>query len=842
MTKKTFWQTDWFPGLLIVSTFLVMGWSNTIATLEYQSYALGSRLSPTPGGHAQLQIIAIDETSLNRLGNWPWPRSYLAKVIKKLNANGVRVAGLTLPLHTAQSEHSYKTLDKMQESYENKNKKTEKIVKNILYKAKQKIDTDGALADSLKKTSKTVLAITHGTNNGLLAIPPTSPYKTLRQHSLSNFQIESTPWLHVIPSTLTTDIIAMENPLPPVSLLSRYSPAGHLGGSDTGSRSNPGVPLILEHNNRFYPSFSLVFASRSLGTNQNSIRFEHGVGLTLDGEKLNTDDALRAYPRFYGNGSHESVFKTHSFHELYDNKIDTKQFQDKDVLIGITAPSLVDAITTPTGLTIAPVVATAHIISNLLHNHLYAVPGWGLFAQLATFVFVALYLMWVLPKFRFWTGLVTSLLLIFLIINTQLLLMIISAIWIPLTAPAAALLAGSIIIAAKRKVLEKHHITTTALYESNQVLGKNLQAQGQLDQAFEKYRMCEMDNSLIEQMYNLGLDYERKRQYNKAEMVFQYIKDYKTNFRDIKERIKRNKELQTMVMLPKTGNATQSTMILADNGIQKPVLGRYEVEKEIGRGAMGLVYLGKDPKIGRTVAIKTMALFEEFEGDELDSIKTRFFREAEAAGRLNHPNIVTIYDAGEEQELAYIAMDFLKGKDLSNYARQDSLLPLNIVLTITADVASALAYAHKLKVVHRDIKPANIIYDETTALTKVTDFGVACLTDASSTKTGTMLGSPSFMSPEQVTGEKVDGRSDIFSLGVTLFKLATGRLPFESDSIAALTHKITKEKHPDIRKILKGAPACLNTIINKSLRKEPGKRYQDGEQMAKALKQCLKSL
>lgn len=842
MKKKAFWQTDWFSGLLITLVFLLAGWTQAINSIESLSYSLGSRLAPSPSPASDIVIIEIDESSLHKLGEWPWPRSYLATVVKKLSTDGARVVGITLPLHTTQSEYSVNTVDALRDEYENKNKKTEKLVKDILFKTRQKLDTDGALAASLKQTKKTVLAITHGPNNGILSVPPSTPYRTLKYFSLDDFNVDTSPWFHVIPSPLTTAIPEMEKPLPPAGLLSQYSSAGHVGGLNFGSSTNPAVPLILKYNQNYYPSLELVFASRSLGIDKSGITIDSSQRLLLDGQVINTDSALQAYPRFYKNNGSEFIFKSYPFHQVYDGEVSADAFQNKDVLIGITAPSLVEAIETPVTETMPPVIATAHIISGLLHNHLYTVPQWGLLAQLTLFALVAFYLMWALPKFKVWTGLVTSLLLLFLIINTQLLLMIISAIWVPLTAPAAALLSGSLIIAIKQTILEKHQLTASALHESNQVLGKNLQSQGQLDQAFEKYRLCKMDDSLVEQMYTLGLDYERKRQFNKAEMVFSYIRDYKPGFRDIKERIKRNKEMQTILMLPKAGNLAQSTMILTDNGVQKPVLGRYEVDKEIGRGAMGMVYLGNDPKIGRTVAIKTMALSAEFEGDQLNNVKSRFFREAEAAGRLNHPNIVTIYDAGEEQELAYIAMDFLKGQDLSNHERPDTLLPLKTVLKITADVADALDYAHKRNVVHRDIKPANIIYDDETGLTKVTDFGVACLTDASSTKTGTMLGSPSYMSPEQVCGDKVDGRSDIFSLGVTLFRLTSGRLPFESDTIAALTHKITRDKHPDIRKILPAAPACLNTIINKSLQKDPDKRYQDGRQMAKALRQCLDSL
>jgi len=276
--------------------------------------------------------------------------------------------------------------------------------------------------------------------------------------------------------------------------------------------------------------------------------------------------------------------------------------------------------------------------------------------------------------------------------------------------------------------------------------------------------------------------------------------------------------------------------------VEKPMLGRYQVEKELGKGAMGIVYQGKDPKIGRVVAIKTMALSQEFEADELKDVKERFFREAETAGRLTHPNIVTIYDAGEEHDLAYIAMEFLKGKDLTPHIKPENLLPLGKALSIIARVAEALAYAHRNSVVHRDVKPANIMYEPESDSVKVTDFGIARITDSSKTKTGMVLGTPSYMSPEQLAGKKIEGRSDLFSLGVTLYQLASGRLPFEGDSMAQLMFKIATEPHADIRTHNPKLPACVAAIVNKALAKDPQTRYQDGEQMAKALRLCLQSL
>ena len=295
---------------------------------------------------------------------------------------------------------------------------------------------------------------------------------------------------------------------------------------------------------------------------------------------------------------------------------------------------------------------------------------------------------------------------------------------------------------------------------------------------------------------------------------------------------------ETVILGGGTGRTNASTMMLDQSGMSKPMLGRYEIEKELGKGAMGVVYLGKDPKIGRVVAIKTMALAQEFEADELNEVKERFFREAETAGRLNHPNIVSIYDAGEEHDLAYIAMEFLKGKDLVPYTKADNLLPLPKVMSIIARVAEALDYAHKQNVVHRDIKPANIMYDPETDTPKVTDFGIARITDSSKTKTGMVLGTPSFMSPEQLAGKKIEGASDLFSLGTSLYQLACGKLPFEGDSMGQLMYRIANEPHTDILTVNPDLPPRLAEIINRALAKNVENRYANGAEMAAALRQC----
>jgi serine/threonine-protein kinase len=272
--------------------------------------------------------------------------------------------------------------------------------------------------------------------------------------------------------------------------------------------------------------------------------------------------------------------------------------------------------------------------------------------------------------------------------------------------------------------------------------------------------------------------------------------------------------------------------------LARPQLGRYQVMKELGKGAMGVVYLGKDPKINREVAIKTLRFEDEFDAEDQKVMKDRFFREAESAGRLVHPNIVTIYDAGDDGDISYIAMELLSGCDLKEFAGKEKLLPSAEVMETIAKVADALDYAHSEGVVHRDIKPANIMR-LTDGRIKVADFGIARITSQSKTATGTVMGTPSYMAPEQLAGHKVDGRADLFSLGVTLFEMLTGDKPFTGESVATLMFRIANEPHPPISQHNANLPAGVQAVIDKALQKTPEQRYQRGADMARDLRALI---
>ncbi|MFZ5558007.1 MAG: serine/threonine-protein kinase [Pseudomonadota bacterium] len=267
-------------------------------------------------------------------------------------------------------------------------------------------------------------------------------------------------------------------------------------------------------------------------------------------------------------------------------------------------------------------------------------------------------------------------------------------------------------------------------------------------------------------------------------------------------------------------------------------LGRYEILSAIGKGAMGIVYRAEDPMLQRTVAVKTVNLF--LDQDELADYEARFYQEAKAAGRLNHPNIVTIYDVGKEGHVAYMAMEFLEGRELKSLLAARKPLPLATALDIAAQVADGLAYAHANDIVHRDIKPANIMILNS-GLVKIMDFGIARMrTSEVRTQTGVLLGSPPYMSPEQVLGRRADHRSDIFSLGIVLYEMLTGERPFTGSEMSAIMYHVVHLSPRAPSQLNSAVPDILDFIVAKALAKAPDARYQDTKDLANDLRECRK--
>ncbi|GBC84538.1 Serine/threonine-protein kinase PrkC [bacterium HR11] len=269
-------------------------------------------------------------------------------------------------------------------------------------------------------------------------------------------------------------------------------------------------------------------------------------------------------------------------------------------------------------------------------------------------------------------------------------------------------------------------------------------------------------------------------------------------------------------------------------------LGRYQVTGILGRGSMGVVYQGFDPLIEREVALKVIRIPPWMSEEEVQEYRERFFREAKAAGKLQHPNIVTIYDIGTDERtgIPFIVMELVRGETLKNRIQREGSLPWPMMVDVARQVAEALHFAHAHGIVHRDIKPSNIMLTES-GLVKITDFGIAHMPASELTRTGQLLGSPSYMSPEQVIGERVTHRTDLFSLGVVLFEGLTGQKPFQGDTFSQITFKIVHEPPPDLRVLRPDLPEALYGLVERLLAKDPGGRFETAGAIAAYIRQHL---
>jgi len=843
--KQAFWKKDWLTGLAICIIIVSLGKIGLFDNLERSAYDLGVRSSERLPND-RIAIIAIDEVSISNIGRWPWPRDVHAKMHQLLKKAGAKVIGQTILFSEPQLDPGLVYIQDLLQFYGNSsllqiNNHNRKIsadlalLGNKLLHAEESLNTDKKLADSLRLTDNVVLAMHMGIGQAI-GKPDAPLPEYVSRNQLK--QVKNDP----------TNNPNNSMPLPVIDILypiemhgSQADSIGVLSAYPDKDGSIRTEPLVVDYYNQMYPSLALQLAMRSLNLGPDDVTINLGESVELGKLSIKTSDELLMNTFFYNDIAGNSVFPVDSFYDVLEDRIPVSKYKDKIVLIGSTAIGIGNFMVTPINSNMAPVVTLAHSVSSILNEDFFIEPEWSKQVINGIILFIALYIIFILPRISAAVSATLTILFLASLGIAHFILMTDHGLWLQLVNPAALLITGHLLLSSKRYLTTERgrDALDAESTESNRMLGLSLQGQGQLDAAFEKFRRLPKSDEKLELLYNLALDFERKRLFNKAGSVYQVMTEISPKFRDVKQRINRASAMDETVILGSANSSSNNSLRLDKEGVEKPMLGRYAVEKELGKGAMGAVYLGKDPKISRVVAIKTMALSQEFEADELKDVKERFFREAETAGRLSHPNIVTIFDAGEEHDLAYIAMEFLKGHDLARYGKADNLLPIPKVLDIIRRAAEALEYAHKLNVVHRDIKPANIMYEPESNSLKITDFGIARITDSSKTKTGMVLGTPSYMSPEQLAGKKVDGRSDLFSLGAMMFQLVTGRLPFQGDSIATLMYKIANEAHPRPETIRPGLPRCITVVINRALAKDQEKRYQTGAQMASDLRKCM---
>lgn len=792
---------------------LIFSYTPSSDRLDGDLFRFYAHLLPEDDLPVRTATVAVDDLTDGAGG--PVSFHALADLIDRLGHAGASGIGVLFPLKPRQSRTD---IDRLQSAIDrerdNNDKHRTKAWRDVLTLA----DSDSRLESALHRAGRVVLAAGAGgdANEDCLLPDTMASYPlasgreflgSLQRAPLSELRVVGVPG-----NTFIRQAAAI--------------------GADCGSSGDGGFPLLIESDRQRYPTFLLQLLGQS-GPQRLDVGVTAGESVTVGYRRYATGPGYRflPHPSKQGSGTRQPVFAG----ELLAGKASFKRFKDQYVLIGYA-----DLATTPAHRKGLPMAAVARDADAMLEERYYTAPPWRYAGQRLAVVGIMIYLLLLPSRLRGLTGLGLHLFMATALLNVTFFLMLSRNTWFPMTLPVVLILGGGLLLLVRDRIAGAFDGLRLEAANAYRELARTYQSQGQLDFAFEYLSKCPVDGATAEPLYNLGMEFERRRQFGKAMFVYERIARRIPKYRDIAAR--REKLSAMPAFFPESGvvgdNSAMATMLIEDAVIARPVIGRYQIERELGRGAMGMVYLGSDPKIGRTVAIKTLALANEFDGQQLDEVKRRFYQEAETAGQLNHPNIVTIYDVGEEHDLAYIAMDYVRGKSLAEFTDPEHLLPLNEVVDISIQIAGALEYAHAHKVVHRDVKPANIIYDRDSGRLKVTDFGIACLTDNSKTRTRTVLGSPFYMSPEQVAGNRVDGRSDLYSLGVTLYQLLSGQLPFVGDSLAALMYQIAHDKPAGLRKLRGEVPVCLARIVARAIEKDVDKRPQSGQAFVDALYDC----
>ncbi|ABW67171.1 CHASE2 domain-containing serine/threonine-protein kinase [Desulfosudis oleivorans] len=841
-------------GLLLTLAFLFI----TLVRVEFFD-TLGLKLYDTvmkvkgrPDPSDTIVIVDIDDESIEKLGRWPWPRSLIARGIDKINEGDPSVIGLNIIYSEPEENAGLMEIDFLETRFRENflpplqevataapqparnagpplQETLDQVQSGFLEEldlARKRLDRDSILAASLTRSGRVVLPIFFKDTLVPDSGQPEEAEETLKDQAIGNVRIP--------PGAACPQ--ATEAVLPIPVFRRAAAGMGHINVAPDHDGTYRRERMLYEYRGLFVPSYALVLAARYAGVSPNNIGAD--IGMSVSFKKI--EIPVTPYSELLiGFHTAPDAFRHYSFFDVLNDKIPLRVFTNKIVLVSLSAKGLATPLSTPVAPSTTFGDFTAHVLWSVLNQQfIRQFPGTRLI-ELAAVLFLGLLITLVLPRLKAAISGGLFFVLLALLLGGFAWAFLSRGVWLDVIYPVLLLVIGYTGIVSIRYFLTeagKEKVEGESA-ETNRMLGISFQSQGMLDMAFDKFRKVPMDDQMKDLLYNLALDYERKRQLNKAAAVYGYIEEYDNKFKDIVERKKKLLVAsETMVFGAGFlgGGGAGDGMVSTDPSI-RPTLGRYEILKQLGKGAMGVVYLGQDPRINRTTAIKTVRFSDEFDEEEAAEMKKKFFREAESAGTLSHPNIVTIYDAGDEQDLAYIAMEYLEGDSLEKFQKKESLIPMRRLIGYIADIAEGLDYAHRQGIVHRDIKPANVMLLKNGKV-KITDFGIARITASSQTKTGIVKGTPYYMSPEQISGKKVDGRSDIFSLGVMTFQLLTGTVPFKGSSPAALMHKILNSPHPDPRTINPRIPKPLTAILNKALEKDPAKRYQTAGQMAAHLR------
>lgn len=556
-------------------------------------------------------------------------------------------------------------------------------------------------------------------------------------------------------------------------------------------------PLIINYGDNYYPALAVQVAKRFLQIPSSDVKIDPGNKVQLKDLDIPIDNQGRMLINYNGPAG---LFQTYSAVDILKQKVEPSQFKNKIVLIGLSASGLAPAVNTPFVFGLPEVEKTAQVVENIIHkNFLNSANSFSI--GLLLIILIGGFSAFMLPRVSLMYRFIILGVFMFVLINLNFILFsafgVISKTFFPFLELLFFLAASPAIKSTEeQKKAEKRRAY----------------------REFEEYE---------EEEYEVP-SYKREDRYVEP--------DSRSATKTITVKVEDSYETMDIPAIEEEKKQSKTpTPTLSGAAPTFTEFGRYKVVETIGKGAMGMVYKGMDHAIDRPVALKTIRLDFAVDPSEVEELKVRLVREAKAAGKLSHPNIVTIYDVGHQGEFQYIAMEYLKGHTLEKLIKKGMEWNYKILANIIIQICDALDYAHSKGIVHRDIKPANIMVLEDFKI-KVMDFGIARFDANNMTQTGVAMGTPNYISPEQLQGKQASARSDIFSVGVVLYELLTGEKPFRGETITALIYNILNTNPPGPSTLNPKVPPFFDRVLERAMAKNSEERYQTARDMSFTLR------
>ncbi len=727
-------------------------------------------------------ILAIDEKTLDHVGKWPWPQDRLARLIFTISQGSPKVLVLDIFLPENIDE-----------------------------------DTSGRtelLAYEICSAGNVILPIYFNLSEvGMTPSPP--PSVVLRSALLKADKLAH------------KSFISAKQMYSPSQLLAQSAFGfGHINITYDPDGLIRREPILIEYDGYVYPSLALQTASRYMEIDKKKVDLVEEGEINLRGTSIPTDKKRQMMINYHGPAR---TFDRFSALDVLNQEIPSRVLSGKIVLVGLTAMESKTWVKVPSYGTLNEVERIANVIESIIHNRPLSplVAGWNLLILILIGVFCAL----VLPKVSLSYRIVILLVFLFVMFNLNYVLFSSFGILIKSLYPIVELLlflAVAPIIKPKKTKPREDGKKATGTEEA------------QTDQEIQKTENQKAGVG-VEAKTTQGIPApEESTLEPSAPLPGPTSATIKTEAQTVTFSTPPIPSPTQEVTRSLSEETRQRTSEESTDGLPFTQFGRYKILELIGKGGMGAVYKGLDPVLDRLVALKTIRLDFVASSQEISELKERLLREAKAAGRLSHPNIVTIYDVGEQEGLQYIAMEYLSGYTLESFISKKKQLNYRVLAKIIMQVCAALNYAHQKGIVHRDIKPANIMLLQDFAV-KVMDFGIARLQTSSLTQSNVTLGTPYYISPEQLEGKPADKRSDIFSLGVVIYELLTGEKAFRGESISSLMYNILNNNPPLPSALDERNPLVFDRVVSKAMAKNPEERYQEAEEIEKTLREFISS-